>query len=268
MNLTKIAKIAAMGLLAAVSWGINWFLLKQSIYHGESLTFFGWPLLATVLGITFLAFFFLINNNRIASLSLDTLILLSYIVIFPKEFFPILAGAIFLVFLVLFEQRLLADGKSRLDFSIRRVMGSSVSLAVYSLLLLIGFNIYYNTQADFKAQPDIYYGKLEQAASKAAEKTVPYVTQDFNDQLSEEQKQELREMIAQQAVEKIKSSATQYQRFFPLVFTLIIVGLLSTFSFLLRWVTIISSWLIFHLLVVLKFFKLEPEMVEVKKLSV
>ncbi len=264
----KPAKILVMGVLAAAAWIADWILLKQSIYQGQSLTFVGWPTLATVLGITFLTFFFLINRNRIISLIVDVIIFAGYLTIMPKDFYVILGGGLFLVFLVLFEQRLIADEKSRQDFSVRRVMAGSISLTIYSLLLLIGLNVYHNTQTDLKNNPELYYAKLEQASIKAANRTVPYITQNFDEQLTDEQEQQISDMLARDAVNKINQSATQYEQFFPLILAVIVVGLLSTFSFLLRWATIFISWVIFRVLVLIGFFKLEKTMVEVQKLSV
>ena len=261
-------KILTLGLMAAGAWIGDWILLKQTIYQDHSLTFIGWPSLATVLGITFLTFFFLTNKNRLVSLVFDIIIFAAYVIIMPKEVYVILGGIIFLVFLILFEQRLASEEKSRLDFSIRRVMMGSISLTIYSLLLLIGLNVYYNTQTDFGANPDAYYEKLEVAARKAADRTVPYYTSVFDQQLTDEQKQQMSDVVAKEAIDKIKESSGPYQQYFPFILAVIVMGLLSTFAFLLRWATVIVSWLIFRLLVAVKFFKLEKEMVEVEKLEV
>ena len=264
----KIAKILTLGFLAVGAWIANWILLKQTIYQGESLIFMGWPSLATILGITFLTFFLLTNKNRIVSLILDLLILAGYIIVMPKSLYVILGGVIFFGFLILFEQRLASEEKSRLDFSIRRVMMGSISLTIYALLLLIGLNVYYNTQTDFTNNPDAYYVKLELAARRVADRTVPYYTKAFDQQLNEAQKQQMSDLVAKEAVDKIKESAGSYQQYLPFILAIIVIGLLSSFAFLLRWATVIVSWGIFRILVAVKFFKLEKEMVEVQKLTI
>ncbi len=259
----RTAKILAMGILAAAAWIADWVLIKQAIYQNQPLTFLPYPLAATILGITFLTFFFLINRNRIVSVILDVIIVGGYIAIMPKDFYVMLGAAIFLIFLIVSEQRLLADRKSQIDFSLRRTMGGALTLTVYAIVLLTGFNIYYNTQTDFKANPNFYYERI----AKAANKTVPYVTDEFEG-LSNEQKQALSQQLANEAVEKIKETAEGYQKYFPFIFAIIVTALLLTFSFLFRWTTMIVSWLIFRLLLMTRFFKITPEMVEVQKLDI
>jgi hypothetical protein len=259
----KTAKVCILGILAAGSWIAAWMLLKEIIYQNKSLIFIGWPSLAVILGIIFLTFFFLVNKNRIISAVLNSIIFLGYLAVMPKEFYVILGGAVLLVFLWLFEQRLTSEEKSRLDFSIRRVMSGSMSVIVYPLLLLIGLNIYYNTQVDFKSNPDAYYQKLADAAAK----TAPYVTQSFN-QLTPQQKQDLANQVASQAVNQIKQSASGYQQYFPFLFALIVTATLWTFAFILRWAALIVGWILFRILAAAGFFRLEPQMVEVQKLIV
>jgi len=259
----RATKIIIMGVLAAASWIVDWLLLKEVIYQNQTIIFVGWPSLATILGITFLTFFFLINRNRVVSLILDIIIVGAYMLIMPMVPIVLIGGGIFLVFLQLFEQRLAHEEKSRTDFSIRRVMSGSITLTVYGLLLLIGLNVYYNTQVDFKANPDFYYDKVAVAATK----TVPYVTKNIKE-LSDEQKRELSHKVASDVVDRIKVSAAGYQEYFPFLFAIIVTGTLLTFAFLLRWAAMIVAFLIFRFLLFIKFFKLHKVPVEVEKLEV
>ncbi|MBX4187038.1 MAG: hypothetical protein KW802_02130 [Candidatus Doudnabacteria bacterium] len=264
----KSFKILAMGLLAAITWIADWLLLERNIYQNHSLAFIGWPSIATILGITFLTFFFVTNRNRLLSLILDGVIVIGYLVIMPKAWYVLLAGVIFLIFLQLFEHRLAEEGKSRLDFSIRRVMMHSISLTIYALLLLIGLNVYHSTRLDFNANQDAYYERLEKAAAAAANRTVPYISKTLNAPVSDEQSHEIAEILAHDTVDNIRQSSGAYQQYFPLILAIIVTGLLSTFAFLLRWATVVVSWIIFKILVATGFFKLEKEMVEVEKLTI
>ncbi len=288
-----------MGFLAAVSWIVNWFFLKQVIYQNQVVGLVLGLFLAMIFGIIFLTFFLLINKDRTTTVILDVIIFAGYLVLMPKDLYVILGGVIFFIFLFLFEHRLEAEEKSRLDFSLRRVMSSSITVTVYALLLLIGFNVYHNTQADFKADPDAYYRKLGHAAAQS----VPYFTKslpsgvDFNqsfDQFARQQagssnpsvvnqyKQAFEQQFAitasgntsmsdvfgQVAVDKIKQSTAGFERYFPFIFAIIVTALLWTFAFLVRWAAMVMGWIIFRILLSLGFFKLEKEMVEVEKLNV
>jgi hypothetical protein len=256
----KKIKIWSIGVLAAAAWIADWLALRQIIYQNQPLTFFGCPALATALGIIFLTFFFLVNKNRLAAAILETVIFLGYLLVMPKNIFMIIGGVIFLVFLPVFELRLRSEEKNRVDFSIRRVMSGSITILIYALLLLIGFNLYYNSREDFRANPDAYYQKLGRTASKS----VPYFTKDLPPQTA----RAITDQAGSVAVERIKQSAAAYERYFPLIFTVIAIALLGTFSFLLRWASLAAGFLIFKFLAMIGFFKLEPEMVEVKKLNI
>lgn len=293
----KAVKIYTMGLLAAISWIAGWYFLKLVIYQDQTPAFITGLFFATILGITFLTFFLLINKNRTITFTLDIIILAAYIFLMPKDLYVILGGVIFFIFLFLFEQRLEAEEKSRVDFSFRRVMSSSITVTVYALLLLIGFNVYYSTQTDFKADPDAYYRKLGHAAAS----TVPYFTKnlpggvDFNQTFGEFAQQQagstnptvinqykqqfqqqfsvaafdnetLSDVFAQVAVDKIKQSTAGFEKYFPFIFAIIVTALLWTFAFLVRWAAMVVGWVIFRLFLLGGFFKLGKVQVEVEKL--
>ena len=295
----KPVKIISVGVLAAIAFLVDWILIKLVIYQDPVLAFWAWPVLATILGIVFLTFFFLLNKNYLVSSGLALVIFLGYVWVFPKNLYVILGGIIFLIFILLFKIRLQQESKNTLDFSIRRVLSRSVSVIMYALLLLIGFNVYYNTQEDFKSNPDAYYSKLGQAAAR----TVPYFTKalpedvDFShtlDQFAIEQvqsndpqlielyknqfsrqfsinasgNQTLTDIFAQVVVDKIKKSAQGYEPYFPFIFAIIVTGLLWSFAFVVRWLTVGVGWVIFWIFLAFGFFKLEKEMVEVEKLSI
>jgi ABC-type transport system involved in cytochrome bd biosynthesis fused ATPase/permease subunit len=78
----------------------------------------------------------------------------------------------------------------------------------------------------------------------------------------------LADVFAQIATDKIKQATANYKDYFPFVFAIIITGLLLTFAFLLNWATQIVCWLLFKLLLAIKFFKLTKVQIEVEKLDV
>ncbi len=61
---------------------------------------------------------------------------------------------------------------------------------------------------------------------------------------------------------------SKYSRFLPLIFALAIFGLLRTFAFIFNWTTIFFSWLLFSIMLKLRFFRIGKATVEVDRLEV
>jgi hypothetical protein len=258
-------KISILGFLSLMAWSFDWFLINQIISQNQSLPILGWTFLLTAVAIAFTTFFHLVNPAKILWLVYDAVLLVGYIAIMPKNIYVVLGGVIFTALILAFEYRIRSEEKSRQDFSIQKIASASISLIVYGLLLLLGFNVYYNVQTSFDKNPNAYYDKLSQAAGK----TVPYFTQGLNvNGLSETDKQELTTTIADQAVNRIENSLQGQQQYIPFVFAIIITAFLWTFSFLLRWFAVVIMWILFEILKGFGFFRLEKVMVEVKKLIV
>jgi hypothetical protein len=76
------------------------------------------------------------------------------------------------------------------------------------------------------------------------------------------------EILAQVAVERIQTTAQNFQPLFPLIFTLIILALLRTFAFVFRWLAVALTWLVYRLLLLVKFFRTSKVLVEVEKLEI
>src|SRR4029077_14726492 len=77
-----------------------------------------------------------------------------------------LGGAIFFILSFLFEHRIESDEKSRADFSLHRVIRSSVNVMVYALLLLVGMNIYAKFETGFKTNPQNFYNQIGHYAAE------------------------------------------------------------------------------------------------------
>lgn len=295
-------KVLILAIVSVILWLSDWMLLNQAfyLYGGGSLFFWIWPIFTTIVAISFLTFFYLVNKNFWISSAVPFLTIAGYVLVMPKDASVILGGVIFLILMFLYEWRIRYEEKNTVDFSIRRVISNSVSIMIYAILLLLGCNVYYNTQADFLANPDAYYQRLGQTAAK----TVPYFTRDlpngvdFNqtlDQFLSSQaqstnpsvikqsrndffkqfqikavsgNQSLADVFAQIATDKIRQATVNYQGYFPFIFAIIVTGLLLTFAFLLRWAAQLTGWLLFKVLLAFKFFKLANVTIEVKKLDV
>jgi hypothetical protein len=189
------------------------------------------------------------------------------------------------------------------------VISSSVTVLLYGIMLLMGFNIYYNVSTDFKTNPDKYYERLGQQAAK----TIPYFTKalipdgvSLNDsfealinkeaqnrpeykysseferqilvnearkafqnqfQITASNDDTLADIVAQVTINKIRQAMEPYQNYLPVIFAILITSLLYTFAFLIRWLVIIFSWILFRILIMTSFFRLEKVQVEVEKLN-
>lgn len=293
----KLIKIINLAVITAGLFIFDWWLINLALHADKRLDFWVWPSLITALAIAVLSFFALVNNNKLVYYLLNLVVLAAYIAFMPKDRFVLAGGICFLILFLWFEKRIRAEEKSRVDFSMRRVLSGSITTIIYGLLLMLGFNIYYNTSNEFKANPDAFYDELGRSAAKS----VPIVSRgfdrvDFNQTLdqflvdeereSQMNKEEIRaqflrqfgvqasgseslsEIVARAFTTRIKEAAKPYEKFFPLIFTLIILGLLRTFAFVFRWLTLFIIWLLFRILLWTKFFKIEMVPVEVKKLSI
>jgi hypothetical protein len=308
-SITTTIKVLSLGFLSLVLLVVNWVLINKALFTDQPLLFWIWPGLTITATIAVMTLFAAVNNRRIYAIALIILAVVGYIAIFPKDPLVMLGGAIFLMLMILFEQRIRSEEKSRHGFSIRRISDASINVVIYAFLLLLGLNIYYNTSAEFKAHPDSFYEALGRSAAKSTRllggggksvdlnqtldqyletetrKQVPNfdtLPEEFREQYIQQSREQffrqfnidipsnqpLSEVVAQFAVERVKTSAEGYAHLFPLIFTVIVLALLRTFSFILRWLALLFTWLFYKFLVRIKFLRLARVMVEVDKLEI
>jgi glucan phosphoethanolaminetransferase (alkaline phosphatase superfamily) len=304
----KIKSIILGVITLALQIWLWWFLDRVFNYQQSTFTWIWLALLASFM-VSVTTFFFLTDKMRWLSEIIIASSALSYFIISDKNHFIWMGGILFVALTFWFHLRLHAEAKSRLDFSVTRVVSGSVSLLVLALLLLIGFNIYYNVQNKFQNNPDEFYNQL----GKQAARSVPYFTKNLPDevnlnepfadylnkqaetdprfqeagqferevilneirtnfqrqfQVSANDNQTLAEIMAAVAINRVREATAPFEMYLPLIFTIIIVGLLLSFAFLLKWLIILISWGVFHILRLTGFFKLETVVVEVKKLVI
>jgi hypothetical protein len=308
-NITANLKILTLGFVSLVVLIIDWFLINQALFTDKTLIYWIWPSITTAISIAVLTLFALVNNNRTYALGFGILALVTYIAIFPKDPFVFLGGMVFLALCFWFEQRIRSEETARQNFSIRSVSTAGTNVIIYAFMLLLSLNIYYNTSADFKANPESFYDALGRSAAKSTrylgndhgginlsqtldeyletetrEDTPNYdaLPESFRKQALEQAKQEffrqfdtqirtdqpLSEVVAEFAVDRVRSSAERFSSLFPLIFTVIILALMRTFSFVLRWLSLFFTWLIYKLLIKFRFFRLSRVSVEVQKLEI
>ncbi|OGE88983.1 MAG: hypothetical protein A3J07_04770 [Candidatus Doudnabacteria bacterium RIFCSPLOWO2_02_FULL_49_13] len=78
----------------------------------------------------------------------------------------------------------------------------------------------------------------------------------------------LGDVVAGAAAERIQHAAASHEKLFPVIFAIIIVALLRTVAFIFIWLTSLIVWLLFRVLLLVKFFRIEKVQVEVNKLQI
>lgn len=118
-----------------------------------------------------------------------------------------------------------------------------------------------------QAQANPNYGS---ASSFERQILVSEAKKTFQDQfqIAPPENETLADVVAQIAVNKIKTLMAPYQDYLPIIFAVSVVALLYWFAFLIRWLILIVSWLLFGLLRAVGFFKLRKVQVEVEKLEI
>lgn len=294
----KNIKIYALAIVSLVLLIIDWWLIALALYNGRGLVFWFWPVLLSLLWVAAISLLSLINYERWLFHLLVLSSLIAYLGIFPWDPYVVLGGILFVILVYLFDHRIKALVKNQSHFSIRQLVGSSIIILTYGFLLLLGFNIYYNTSADFKADPEQFYNRLGESAAKSASSRVGQrfslnqsldeflIKQagadsqtDFDLKATREEllrrfgvtasgEESLAEIFARAATEQIKETASKYETWFPLIFTMIIIALLRMFAFLFNLSAIFVSWLMFKILRLVKFFRISKVQVEVDKLEI
>lgn len=298
---TQTYKIIGLAASSLVLQTLVWLLMYTALYGGKPLHFWFPVALVALIWVACFSLFVIINYNRWLYTGLTLAGLIAYLVIFPPDKFVWLGGLLFFVLLQMFWSRIKSLEKRQSHFSLRHLVGGSIIILTYAFLILLGFNIYYNTSQDFKRNPEQFYEKLGESAAKSfrySEK-VPSKEFDLNQSLDEflikhipdEQlgnfdlsatrdeflkrfgikatgEETLADIFARTATDRVRESASKYEKFFPLIFTLIVIALLRGFAFVFYWLGIGVSWFLFRILLALKFFKISKVQIEVDKLEI
>lgn len=78
--------------------------------------------------------------------------------------------------------------------------------------------------------------------------------------------EKMSEVVSKIVTDRTRPVLERYGKYFPIIFTLIILALLRTFAFVFNWLTLLFAWLMYRLLLSLRFFRLEKVAIEVQKL--
>ncbi len=305
----RIAKLIFLGILTVGLITLTWWLMNAAVYGHKPVFFWFWVAGSSTLWCAFVSFFVLVNSHRWTFALINIWGLVSYLLIMPKDIYVAAGGIVFFLLGILFQQRIMTEEKNQLHFSIRRAVTSSVIVATYGFLCVIGFNVYFFVNQDFKNDPDKFYDRIGTVTSRS----IPFVSENVSglnlnqsldeylaskaesnlpDELKEAPPSSKNEFVSayrEQFLDQFGISDSRmslasalttiinqkgrevlepYQKFLPLIFALIVFGLLRTFAFIFNWLTIFVSWLLFRILYMVNFFKLTKAVVEVDKLDI
>ncbi len=178
-NQTKWTKVTVLALLATIFFGLTWGLLDYGLIHHGTLLYWFWPAFTAAIGVSFLAFVAMVDVSKKLFLGLNFAILILYVWLLPKSWPVVLGGVIFFLFAYLFEKHIRDDEHSRADFSLNRILRSSINFIVYGLLIVLGFNIYSLIKTNFENNPERVYTQIGHYAA-AGLIYVPSSVGDFN----------------------------------------------------------------------------------------
>ena len=122
----------------------------------------------------------------------------------------------------------------------------------------------------FRKQAEEQYPEFNQVSSSQQRELLNQISENFSRQFGVEASENtsLRVAMTQVVTERIRESLGRFERFFPLFFTVALIALLRTFSFVFNWVVLLISWIFFRILLAFKFFRIEKQSVEVEKLEI
>ncbi len=78
----------------------------------------------------------------------------------------------------------------------------------------------------------------------------------------------LGDVVAGAVAAKVEEASVSYQRFFPAILAIIVFALLRGLAFVFIWLTLFIAWLVYRLLLMFNFFRIEKVQVEVNKLQI
>lgn len=294
-------KIWVLAFFSFALFSLDWWILGQALYSQHPLEFWLWFVGISALAIAALNFFIAASADTKLFLGTTVAYTVVYFLILPKNLYVILGGLLFLGLSVLYFRRIRSEERDRIHFSVKRVFGGSLIIMIYALLLVLGFNIYFQTSRNFKLDQTGFYDRLGETVAKGfsgsaglggfeidLSKPLDEVILQYSDQpnlsqieiddiknsladqlgISLRQNESAGEIIARTVVERIKDSLGKYEEFLPLIFTLIILALLRTFAFVFYWLTLLVCWVLFQLLRKIGFFRISKVAIEVEKLEI
>lgn len=165
-NKIRWLKRVLLAAAAIICFAAAWQTLSTGFLRSHELAFWAIPLFLASMGTAFLTLLVMVGSVSWLFIATNLGILLGYVIAMPKNPYVMLGGVIFFLLSFLFEHRIESDEKSRADFSLHRVIHSSVNVMVYGLLILVGFNIYAKLHQEFQNNPQNFYNQIGHYAAE------------------------------------------------------------------------------------------------------
>lgn len=162
------------------------------------------------------------------------------------------------------------DFKSNPDEFYRKLAETAVRGVPYLTEDRSKFNLSQSVGEFFRKQAQEEYPQFNQVSSEQQRLLLNQIRDNFQQQFGIEASENatLRVAMTQVITERLRESLGRYERFFPLFFTIALIALLRTFSFVFNWIVLLISWVLFKILLLVRFFRIEKQTVEVEKVEI
>jgi hypothetical protein len=132
------------------------------------------------------------------------------------------------------------------------------------------YNLNQNVMDFFRKQAEQQYPQFNQVSAEQQRILMEQIRNNFQQQfgVDADNNTSLKVVFTEVITQRLREALGRFERFFPLFFTILVIALMRTFSFVFTWLVLIVSWIIFKVLLVTKFFRLQKETVEVEKLGI
>jgi hypothetical protein len=132
------------------------------------------------------------------------------------------------------------------------------------------YNLSQTMEQFFRKQAEEQYPEFNEVSATQQRVWLEQMQVNFRQQfgVSANENATLRVALTEVVTERMRESLGKFEKFFPLIFTVLIVALMRTFAFVFNWLVLFVTWLFFKLLLLVRFFRIEKETVEVEKLEI
>jgi hypothetical protein len=132
------------------------------------------------------------------------------------------------------------------------------------------YNLSQTMDQFFRKQAEDQYPEFNEVSAIQQRIWLEQIELSFRQQfgVSADENTSLRVTLTQVVTQRLREAMGKFERFFPLIFTVLVVALMRTFAFVFNWLVLFVTWFLFKLLLALRFFRIAKETVEVEKLDI
>lgn len=131
------------------------------------------------------------------------------------------------------------------------------------------YNLNQSVDEYFRRQAESQYPEFNSVSKDQQEIYLEQVRNSFSQQFGVQANgnQSLLTAMTEIITQRMREVLGRYERFFPLLFTLIVVAVFRTFAIVFNWAVLLVSWILYRILLSLRFFRLVKTHVEVEHLD-